>query len=307
MKVTICGSMHHIDGMLEAKSTLEKLGYEIETPDLSENSDYNNLPLEEQAAKKDWLIRQHLDKISDSDAILVYNAEKKGVAGYIGGNSLMEMAFAYAQGIEIFLLNDARDMGYADEVYGMQPIVVGGDIQAIDVYFNNLPKTFVSSKSPIKLRAVSRGMRKAGIRTIVLPYPAESNVAAQPRNIDETYEGAQNRHEALKRETANEKPAYLATVESGLFDAHPKHNAFSSTVVILEPVDAEPKVGINVELEYPKSMTDKIPSQYPDLGELVQAEYGSTLKDPFPYFTNGKVHRLMLVETAVFNVATQLN
>lgn len=299
--------MHHINGMLEAKNTLERLGYEIETPDLNEISGYEGLSDKERAAKKDRLIRQHLDKINDADAILVYNAEKKGVAGYVGGNSLMEMAFAYAQGIEIFLLNDTRDMGYADEIYGMQPIILDGDISTIDAYFKGLPKTLVSSKSPIKLRAVSRGMRKAGIRTEILPCPTESNVAAQPRNIEETYEGAQNRHKALKLEiTTMEKPAYLATVESGLFNAHPEHNNFSSTVVILEQVGIEPKVGINVELEYPKAMTDKIPSQYPDLGELVQAEYGSILKDPFPYFTNGKINRLMLVETAVFNVAVQL-
>jgi len=293
--------------MIDAKNTLEELGFEVETPDLSETSGYEHLSYRERAGKKDRLIRQHLDKISDSDAILVYNAEKKGLAGYVGGNSLMEMAFAYAQGIEIFLLNDAHGMGYADEIYGMQPIIINDDVQAIAIYFDKLPKTFVSSKSPIKLRAVSRGMRRAGIRTQVLARPTESNVAAQPRNIEETYEGAQNRHDALRQETSAKRPAYLATVESGLFNAHPKHNTFSSTVVIIEPTNTAPKVGINVELEYPKSMTDKIPSQYPDLGELVQAEYGSALKDPFPYFTGGKINRLMLVEAAVFNVAVQLD
>ena len=66
------------------------------------------------------------------------------------------------------------------------------------------------------------------------------------------------------------------------------------------------KIGVNVELEYPREKTDKIPSIYPDLGVLVQQEYGSSLKDPFPFFTGGKVNRLQLVETAVFNVAVQL-
>jgi len=163
--------MHHINGIVEAKKKLEALGYEIETPDLSENSGYEGLSDEQRAAKKDRLIRQHMDKISDSDAIFVYNEEKKGVPGYVGGNSLMEMAFAYAQGIEIFLLNDATEMNYTDEIYGMGPIVLSGKVDAIHAYFTGLPKTFVSSKSPIKLRAVSRGMRKAGIRTRVYPSP----------------------------------------------------------------------------------------------------------------------------------------
>jgi non-canonical (house-cleaning) NTP pyrophosphatase len=216
------------------------------------------------------------------------------------------MAFAYAQSIEIFLWRPAPDLSYKDEVLGMQPIIIDGDTSVLDAYFKKLPRTFVSSKSPVKVRAVSRGMRRAGIRTQVLSRPTESGVAEQPRNIEETYEGAIHRHTALKTATIDEKPEYLATVESGLYQAHPNHNSFSSTVVVLEKSGTDHKVGINVELEYPKEMTDKIPSVYPDLGVLVQKEYGSTLKDPFPYFTGGKINRLQLVETAVFNVAVQL-
>jgi len=162
MKITLCGSMYHIEGMLNAKHALGKLGYEIETPDLSETSGYEGLSDTKRTVKKQRLIQQHLDKINTSDAILVFNQEKKGVAGYIGGNSLMEMAFAYEQGIEIFLLHDAHAMGYADEIYGMQPITLNGRIDAIHTYFTSLPRTFVSSKSPIKLRAVSRGIVELG-------------------------------------------------------------------------------------------------------------------------------------------------
>lgn len=307
MKITFCGSMHHIEGMRQASSILQELGYEVEIPNPREGQvDYHSLSDTERSSLKDTLIREHLDKIIGSDAIFVYNEEKKDVKGYIGGNTLMEMAFAYAQGIETFLWRPAPDLSYQDEVLGMKPIVIDGDVNAIDSYFKSLPKTFVSSKSPIKLRAVSRGMRRAGIRTLVLSRPAESNVAEQPQNIEETYEGAMNRHAALKASTLKEKPDYIATVESGLYQAHPDHNSFSSTVVVLEKAGDQHRIGINVELEYPREMTDKVPSVYPDLGVLVQQEYGSSLKDPFPYFTGGKVNRLQLVETAVFNVAAQL-
>lgn len=306
MKITICGSMHHIDEMIGAKATLEELGHEIETPDMSENSEYDTLSSLERVAKREEFIKRHLDKINGSDAIFVYNKEKKGIPGYIGGNSLMEMAFAYAQGIEIFLLSDAKEMGYADEIYGMQPIILDGDIAAIHSYFKKLPKTYVSSKSPIKLRAVSRAMRKAGIRAQVLSHPTSSNIAEQPMTIEETYEGAHNRHTTLKDETIKENPAYLATVESGFSTLHPKHNTFECMVVILERVGSAPKTGLSIEVEYPKAMTDKIPSQYDDIGTLAQIEYGSVLKDPFPYFTNGKVNRLRLIESAVFTVAVQL-
>jgi non-canonical (house-cleaning) NTP pyrophosphatase len=307
MKLTICGSMHHIEGMKEAERILTEAGYTVEIPNPREGEvDYHSLSDEQRASLKNTLIKEHLDKISESDAVFIYNKEKKGVPGYIGGNTLMEMAFAYQQNIEIFLLQPAPDLSYIDEVLGMQPIVIDGDVSQIDRYFKSLPTTYVSSKSPIKLSAVSRGMRKAGIKTMVLPLPTESNVSEQPQNINETYEGANNRHDALEIATKGKNPAYLATVESGLYQVHPDHNSFSSTVVVLERVGGARKVGVNVELEYPREMTNKIPSVYPDLGVLVQQEYGSTLKDPFPFFTGGKVNRLQLVETAVFNVAAQL-
>lgn len=297
--------MHHIDGMKAASQRLEELGYETEIPNPREGEvDYHALPFEDRAALKNTLIKEHLDKISESDAVFIYNDEKKGVKGYIGGNTLMEMAFAYAQGIEIFTLQPAPDLSYRDEIEGMHPIVIDGNAENIHSYFQSLPTTLVSSSSQIKLRAVSRGMRRAGIRTNVAPYPTESGVSEQPQTIEETYEGANNRQEALR---ASGAPAeYYATVESGLFRALPGHNVFASTVVILEKSGQTPKAGLNVELEYPKEMTDKVPSQYPDLGVLVQQEYNSKLKDPFPFFTNHKITRLQLVETAVFNVAAQL-
>ena len=307
MKVTICGSMHHIEGMKRAEEILTQAGHEVEIPNPREGQvDYHSLSDAERASLKSTLIQEHLDKINESDAIFVYNEEKKGVAGYIGGNTLMEMAFAFAQGIEIFALRPAPDLSYTDEIVGMLPIVIDGDVIKIDEYFKGLPTTYVSSKSPIKLRAVSRGMRRAGIATQVLPLPTESGVSEQPQNLEETYQGANNRHDALAKVSKDKNPDYLATVESGLYQVHPDHNSFSSTLVVLEKVGGERKIGVNVELEYPREMTDKVPSVYPDLGVLVQQEYGSTLKDPFPHFTNGKVNRLQLVETAVFNVAAQL-
>lgn len=307
MKISICGSMHHKTEMFRAKEALEKAGHEVETPDMREKTDYKVLPTEIRADLKDTLIRRQLENITESDAILVVNYDKNGIENYIGGNTLMEMGFAYAQNIEIFLLNNIPDIGYMDEIIGMKPIMLNGNLSEIDQYCELLPKTFVSSKSPIKLRAVSRGLRRAGIKTQVLPLETESGVSEQPQNIEETYEGANNRHDALVIATKDKQPSYLATVESGLYQVHPDHNSFASTVVVLEKIGQPRKVGVNVELEYPREMTDKVPSVYPDLGVLVQQEYGSSLKDPFPFFTDGKVTRLQLVETAVFNVAAQLS
>lgn len=306
MKITICGSIYHKDNMLLAKESLEQLGYEIEIPDMSEREDYTTFPEAERAAAKNKLVQQHLDKIISSDSILVLNEEKNGVKGYIGGNTLTEMAFAYSQKIEIFMLNATPDLGYADEINGMLPIVLDGDINSIDNYFKALPKMFVSSISPVKLTAVSRAMRRAGIMTRVFARPTHSSVAEEPTSINETYTGAMNRHQALIDELDDEKPTYVATVESGIHSAHADHNSFNCNVVIIQKLGDRPKIGINLDVEYPKEMTDKVPSQYPDLGVLVQKEYGAVLKDPFPYFTGGKINRQKLVEDAAFTVAVQL-
>jgi non-canonical (house-cleaning) NTP pyrophosphatase len=307
MKITICGSIVHSEAMEQAAKVLEMEGYEMETPHSREGEiDYDSLTDTERAKIKDSLIREHLDKINESDAIFVFNEDKKGIEGYVGGSTLMEMAFAYAQGIEIFLLKNPTGVSYTEEILGTRPILLHNDIRSIIEYFATLPKTYVSSKSPIKLRSVSRGMRRAGIRTNILAHPMESNVNEQPQSIEETYAGAGHRHQKLKQALALEQFAYLATIESGNHVIHPSHNDFASTVVILEPINGVEKAGISIEVEFPKDMTDKVPSKYPDLGTLVQAEYGSTLKDPFPYFTNGKVTRLQLMENAVFNIAVQL-
>jgi len=66
------------------------------------------------------------------------------------------------------------------------------------------------------------------------------------------------------------------------------------------------KLGMNIDIEYPQEMLDKVPSVYPDLGVLVQEEFGSKDKDPFPFFTNGKLTRLKILENSLYNVAIQV-
>lgn len=75
---------------------------------------------------------------------------------------------------------------------------------------------------------------------------------------------------------------------------------------MLEKVGGEQKIGVDLDIEFPRSMTDRIPHEYPDIGVLVQQEYGSKLKDPYPFFTGGKLTRARVLENAVYNLAIQL-
>lgn len=305
MKITICGSMLHEPSMAAAAETLRTQGHEVDKPNVVEGHVYTD-NLDANADLKRGFIDEHFRKIDTSDAILVINEDKNGIVHYIGGNTLIEIAYAYAQGLEIFLLNPVPEVSYADEVRGMHPIILDGDLTKIDEYMESLPILAVSSESPVKHSALSRGLRRAGIRTRVVGVKVESGVNEQPISIEESYEGAVNRHANLKALPEASGATYLATIESGYHTAHKDHNAFGCSALVLERVGGEQKIGVDLDIEFPRSMTDKIPHEYPDIGVLVQQEYGSKLKDPYPFFTGGKLTRARVLENAVYNLAIQL-
>ena len=51
---------------------------------------------------------------------------------YIGGNTLMEIAFAYVNDKKIFLLNPVPEVSYKDEILAMYTKVLNGDLQEIE-------------------------------------------------------------------------------------------------------------------------------------------------------------------------------
>lgn len=305
MKIAICGSMLHEPAMAAAQAALEAQGYEVERPDIKEGEFAGGVRAVLADTDKRRYIDEHFAKIDTSDAVLVINESKNGVAGYIGGNTLLEIGRAYAQGLEIFLLNPVPDVSYADEIRGMQPIILSGDISGVNEYFKGLPLVMMSTESPVKHSAISRGLRRAGIRVRTDGKKIESGVAEQPVSVNETYDGAVNRHEGLAA-MMTDGAEYLATIESGQHKIHDEHNVYGCSVLILEKAGGTRKVGIDFDIELPKAMTDRIPSEFPDAGVLVQQVYGSKLKDPFPYFTNGKLTRARILENAVYNLAIQL-
>lgn len=304
MKITMCGSMQFEPEMTEIKHALEARGYEVDKPNIVEGHSYGD-SLDENATLRRGLIDEHFAKIDTSDAILVVNHRKHDTDGYIGGNTLMEITYAYAHGLEVLLLNPVPDMNYAAEIHGMHPIVLDGELDTLDAYVQSLPLMYMSTTSPIKHTAISRALRRAGVRVRMDGQKVDTGVAEQPMSIEESYEGAMNRHTNLKQ--LGMEADYYVTVESGLHAAHPKHQVFGCNVVILEKAGQEPKVGIDLDIEFPADMLAKVPSQYPDFGTLVQQEYGATLKDPYPYVTGGRMTRQQTIENAAYNVAIQLN
>lgn len=116
-----------------------------------------------------------------------------------------------------------------------------------------------------------------------------------------------NRHARLVEAVGSKASgSYLITVESGIASLRPEHNYFGVDVVVVEK-DGNRRVGIDVDIEFPRALTERVPADYPDLGELVKAEYGAETKDPYPYFTNGKITRQSLIEHSLYNVLVQFS
>lgn len=136
MIVTICGSMQFHKEMEEARDTLLDRGFRVHVPgevdDLSKNEFYMDSDDERIEAKIEYdLIREHFRKVEIANAILILNYEKKGIPGYIGGNTFLEMGYAFGLGKKVYLLNPIPQMDYYTEMVAIQPVVLNGDLNML--------------------------------------------------------------------------------------------------------------------------------------------------------------------------------
>lgn len=133
MNIAICSSMAFAKEILNAKKKLEKLGHNV-IVQKNINSYATGKRKEEDKWKKIQIdpFKTYFEEIKKSDAILVINMEKNHIKNYIGGNTLIEMAFAYVLNKKIFLLNPVPKLSYTDELETMKPIILGGDLTKIN-------------------------------------------------------------------------------------------------------------------------------------------------------------------------------
>lgn len=140
MIITICGSSVFRKEMVEYKNKLLELGHEvIINPDYEafvrgEKQDlWRRVESEHALVKKERnYIKWYYDAIVRSDAILVLNFEKKGVENYIGGNTLMEIAFAHVNNKKVFLLHEVPEVSYKDEILAMYDVILDDDLSKIE-------------------------------------------------------------------------------------------------------------------------------------------------------------------------------
>ncbi|OGQ22969.1 MAG: hypothetical protein A3I05_06095 [Deltaproteobacteria bacterium RIFCSPLOWO2_02_FULL_44_10] len=136
MKIALCHSMQFAEKAKEVQEALARMGHQAFPSSFNEQylrlSDEAKENLKLQHKNNDDAIREHWNVIRDCDAVLVLNYDKNGIKGYIGGNSFLEMGFAYIQSKPIYLLNDIPEISFYDtEIKAMKPIVIYGELKKI--------------------------------------------------------------------------------------------------------------------------------------------------------------------------------
>lgn len=135
MKIIICCSLTASEEVLKVRDDLIKLGHEVEIPHgvkMFEEGKLYKTDSEKLQAKIDHdLIKVYFEKIKNCDAVLIVNPEKKEIKGYVGGNTLIEMAFGYVLGKKIYLLHELPEMAYTSEIAAMKPVLLEGNLEKI--------------------------------------------------------------------------------------------------------------------------------------------------------------------------------
>ena len=153
MKLAVCGSIAFYSEMEALRDRLESEGHEVLIPELADEAPpefggdkkvYFGQYVEENGGidafapdhqiweLKRAAIEDHFRKIEWADAVLVANYDKRGMRGYVGGNTLIEIGVAFYLQKPIYLLNDvSSDLSYKVEILGMKPTVLHGDTRKI--------------------------------------------------------------------------------------------------------------------------------------------------------------------------------
>ncbi|MDO8648071.1 MAG: hypothetical protein Q7R70_06705 [Candidatus Diapherotrites archaeon] len=142
MKITVCSSCEFAQEAKKASGFLEAKGFEVFLPDTCEKIVSGKISKRQILEEKETgaiservnsgnLTMLHFSKIKKSDAILVLNYSKKGIANYIGYSVFLEIGLAFGLEKKVFLLNPIPAVPYAEEIRLFHPIVLDGNLDLI--------------------------------------------------------------------------------------------------------------------------------------------------------------------------------
>lgn len=119
MTIVLAGSMLFLEKMKSLKQSFELHGIGVTLPCDGKDDSAKAIRGYNEAA---------LERLQNAEVLLVVNEEKRGISGYIGSNTLIEIGMAFALHKPIYLLHEydiAQDC--ADELAALVDGVVGDD------------------------------------------------------------------------------------------------------------------------------------------------------------------------------------
>lgn len=135
MKIFIACSKHFYDRIPEVQRQLEQEGHQVAMPNSYDNpmkeEEIKAQGLEAHVQWKAELLKRDKENIEPNDAILVLNLEKNGQPNYIGGATFLELYKAWEMGKKLFLYNPIPQNIFTDELTGINPTVLNGDLTKI--------------------------------------------------------------------------------------------------------------------------------------------------------------------------------
>lgn len=135
MKIMILCSKHFYCKIPEIKKVLENKGHKLKMPNSYDEpfkeEKMKTLSREEHIKWKAEMMKKDEENINPQDAVLVLNFEKKGIPNYIGGATFLEVYMAWKLNKKIFFYNPLPNCSFTDELIGMNPIMINGDLSKI--------------------------------------------------------------------------------------------------------------------------------------------------------------------------------
>lgn len=135
MKIFIVCSKKNYDKVSSIKNTLEQAGHLVTVPNGYDEPDKEmELKLMDKEKFHFWkkeMLKKDKEIIKENDAILVLNFDKDSQKNYIGGATFLEIYNAFDLDKKIYLFNPIPDGMLRDEIEGMNPMVINGDLNKI--------------------------------------------------------------------------------------------------------------------------------------------------------------------------------
>ena len=135
MKIFIASSKRFYDRIPEIKTELESLGHLVTLPNSYDNplkeEEMKSKSLEVHVSWKSEMLKKDKENIEPNDAILVLNFAKNEQPNYIGGATFLEIYKAWELNKKLFLYNPIPQNILTDELIGMNPLILNGDLSKI--------------------------------------------------------------------------------------------------------------------------------------------------------------------------------